>query len=118
MILLFYHMEKKHIDRYGNPLGTPPLYKDLYNYPIMYEDKEFKYEENELPLFVNVNQYGSIKKRKARRDFLDMTMKKNHNCYLHESRHKHAMNRLRAPSGRFLTKEETEALKKKEETYK
>ena len=37
--------------------------------------------------------------------------------YTQESRHKHAMNRLRAPSGRFLTKEETKKIFKKSDDY-
>ncbi|EJW04465.1 hypothetical protein EDEG_01335 [Edhazardia aedis USNM 41457] len=70
---------------------------------------------NDQPLYVNVKQYNCIRKRKARRDLLDGYMKKNSkNGYLHESRHRHAMNRRRAPSGRFLTKAETEELLRKE----
>ncbi|TBU05820.1 putative CCAAT-binding transcription factor [Hamiltosporidium magnivora] len=71
-------------------------------------ENSFLFEGNgEQPLYVNVHQYNTIKKRKLRRDYLDSLMKtKNKAGYLHESRHRHAMNRLRAPSGRFLTKEE------------
>ncbi|KAM0675436.1 Transcriptional activator [Gurleya vavrai] len=70
---------------------------------------------SEQPLYVNLKQYDCIRKRKIRRDFLDTLMAEaNQAGYLHESRHKHAMNRQRAPSGRFLTKEETEAMKRNE----
>ncbi|KAG0419512.1 Transcriptional activator HAP2 [Dictyocoela roeselum] len=79
------------------------LYKDRY-----YEDAP------EQPIYVNMNQYECIKKRKVRREYLDSIMEKR-TGYLHESRHRHAMNRLRAPSGRFLTKEEMQELKKNKE---
>ncbi|KAM0687367.1 Transcriptional activator [Conglomerata obtusa] len=83
-------------------------------------DPHFSYEPGtEQPLYVNVKQYNCIRKRKMRRDFLDTLMlHANQAGYLHESRHKHAMNRLRAPSGRFLTKEETEELRRKQNEEK
>ncbi|KRH94176.1 CCAAT-binding factor, subunit B [Pseudoloma neurophilia] len=66
----------------------------------------------EQPLYVNAHQFNCIRKRKLRRDYLDtITVNKNSLSYLHESRHRHAMNRLRAPSGRFLTKEEAEVVR-------
>ncbi|KAI5132466.1 hypothetical protein NEAUS07_0273 [Nematocida ausubeli] len=61
---------------------------------------------SEHAVFVNANQYQYIKRRKERRDYLDTLEKKTNAAYQHESRHKHAMKRPRAPSGRFLTKEE------------
>ncbi|KMV66515.1 CCAAT-binding factor subunit B [Encephalitozoon cuniculi EcunIII-L] len=75
-----------------------------YDYSFPFNDQPFQ------PLYVNAKQLNWIKKRKARRDMLDSLMITNRRNYLHESRHKHAMKRLRAPSGRFLTKEETEEL--------
>ncbi|KAI5171770.1 hypothetical protein NEFER03_1075 [Nematocida sp. LUAm3] len=67
----------------------------------------FSYGQNEeQAIFVNANQYPYIKRRKERRDYLDSLEKKKDVGYQHESRHKHAMKRPRAPSGRFLTKEE------------
>ncbi|KCZ80023.1 hypothetical protein H312_02580 [Anncaliia algerae PRA339] len=71
----------------------------------------FNYEPPRHEVYVNVKQYSAIKKRKARRDYLDSLMEIQKSTYLHESRHRHAMNRLRAPSGRFLTKEEMAMLK-------
>jgi|UPI0006795DFF hypothetical protein len=66
-------------------------------------------------VYVNAKQLSCIKKRKMRRDYLDKLMVPPRNTYLHESRHRHAMKRLRAPSGRFLTKEETEEFLKNQE---
>jgi hypothetical protein len=74
----------------------------MYNYVYPFESQPFQ------PLYVNMKQLNWIKKRKARRDILDSLMINLKNNYLHESRHRHAMKRLRAPSGRFMTKEETE----------
>jgi len=72
-----------------------------------YKEYEFEYAPNEeQAVYVNANQYPYIKRRKERRDFLDSLEKKKDVSYQHESRHKHAMKRPRAPSGRFLTKEE------------
>lgn len=78
-----------------------------YEYSFPFNDQAFQ------PLYVNAKQLNWIKKRKARRDMLDTLMVTSKRNYLHESRHKHAMKRLRAPSGRFLTKEETEELNRK-----
>ncbi|AFN82762.1 CCAAT-binding factor subunit B [Encephalitozoon romaleae SJ-2008] len=78
-----------------------------YDYSFPFNDQAFQ------PLYVNAKQLNWIKKRKARRDMLDTLMVTSKRNYLHESRHKHAMKRLRAPSGRFLTKEETEELNRK-----
>ncbi|KAI5149944.1 hypothetical protein ENBRE01_1208 [Enteropsectra breve] len=58
--------------------------------------------------FINPKQAYWIRKRRLRREMLDAIMVEQKNGYLHESRHKHAMKRMRAPSGRFLTKEETQ----------
>ncbi|KAF7683237.1 Transcriptional activator HAP2 [Astathelohania contejeani] len=90
---------------------------DLYQaneYGAFSPEERHAYDASEQKLFVNSKQYACIKKRKFRRDFLDSLMlAQNRGGYLHESRHRHAMNRLRAPSGRFLTKEEAEKLKGK-----
>lgn len=73
------------------------------------------FHDLEQPLYVNAHQFNCIRKRKMRRDYLDtITMNKSSSSYLHESRHRHAMNRLRAPSGRFLTKEEAEEMRARE----
>lgn len=61
---------------------------------------------------INPKQALYIERRKQRREWLNQFMERNDNKYTHESRHKHAMSRMRAPSGRFLTKKETEELLK------
>lgn len=75
--------------------------KESYGYPSYPQ-----VQGNEHAVYVNASQYQYIKRRKERRDYLDSLEKKSNAAYQHESRHKHAMKRPRAPSGRFLTKEE------------
>lgn len=70
----------------------------------------------EEPLYVNAKQYNRILKRRQARAKLDaqMRLSKEKAPYMHESRHRHAMNRPRGPGGRFLTAAEIAALKKEE----
>lgn len=73
---------------------------------------------DDQPTYVNPKQYARILKRREIRkkqtgtDVTSYTPRKR--SYMHESRHKHAMQRRRGPGGRFLSKQEREDISKQQ----
>lgn len=65
------------------------------------------------PVPVNPLQYHRILKRRVARSKQRPFVRHKEKSYLHESRHRHAVTRLRGPKGKFLSKQELEKQRKK-----
>jgi hypothetical protein len=102
--------------------GIP--YLNGINYPqykIPFIQKiPLKILNNNEYVYVNNKQYIRILKRREMRKKLNYkyNMINNEKKYIHESRHKHAMNRERGKGGRFLSKKEKEIIMNKSDTKK
>jgi len=94
------------------PVGT----QGVNTFPLFTRIPILPGNVQEEPYFVNAKQYHRILKRRQQRAKLEAEhrVSKHRRRYLHESRHKHAMRRRRAKSGRFMTKIEIEAIRARE----
>ena len=73
--------------------------------------------KDEEYIYVNSKQYYRILQRREKRKKLSLLYQNSSDTnkkYLHESRHKHAMNRKRGKGGRFLSKNEKEEEEQKD----
>ncbi|XP_019766955.1 nuclear transcription factor Y subunit alpha isoform X2 [Dendroctonus ponderosae] len=84
----------------GNLVMMVPTTSGTQFQRVQIPGQEFLEEE---PLYVNAKQYKRILKRRQARAKLEAEGKipKERPKYLHESRHRHAMNRIRGEGGRF-----------------
>lgn len=101
------------------PPGGMPNYPGIPNMAIGI-GTNYNIVAEEQPIFVNAKQYNRILKRRESRkkqlgtDAMSVIHTKPRRAYLHESRHKHAKNRVRGVGGRFLSKAEKDALRSKD----
>ena len=87
-------------------LPTPRIATTLQSQPP--NSKGTSCLSDQTPLYVNAKQYGRILKRRAVRDRFKekFNIPEKRKPYVHESRHRHVIERLRGPGGRYLSAEE------------
>eukprot|EP01134_Creolimax_fragrantissima_P003528 CFRG3528T1 len=100
--------------QWGNAAYTDPnMYSaqptsGMYYNPPAYRVSMGPGEEE--PMYVNAKQYHRILKRREARSKLEQKYKieRGRPGFMHQSRHKHALRRVRGPGGRFTKKGEDE----------
>mmetsp|Transcript_9370 Transcript_9370/g.16896 ORF Transcript_9370/g.16896 Transcript_9370/m.16896 type:complete len:141 (+) Transcript_9370:149-571(+) len=102
----------------GMPMMVPPGAQPNVMFQSMPQPMQYyQVVPEEQPIFVNAKQYKRILKRREDRkkrsgdELHAAVIGKDKQKYQHESRHKHAARRPRGPGGRFLSREERNALK-------
>ncbi|EFP12899.1 CRE-NFYA-1 protein [Caenorhabditis remanei] len=85
------------------PDGTTPNFEAANEEPEEEEEEEEQYEHGIRPILVNPKQYQRILRRREMRQRLEASgrLPLLRQKYLHESRHRHALNRKRGIDGRF-----------------